>query len=75
MVEANKAKLPRNLIMSILTYLDAKQLFQGKALTLSKKIYYEDWLLKEIAMRHLGIIEDYTSEKSMITNILKIIPS
>ena len=48
--------------MVILTYLDAAQLFKGRALQLCKKIYQEKFLLREIALRHLGIIEDFALE-------------
>lgn len=61
MVE-QQVQIPRNVLMVILTYLDAAQLFKGRALQLCKKIYHEKFLLREIALRHLGIIEDFALE-------------
>lgn len=48
--------------MKILTYLEASQLFKGKVLQLCKKVYQERFLVREIAIRHLGLIEDYDQE-------------
>ena len=44
--------------MNILSYLDAKQIFKDKILFLNKRVSGEKWLIKEVAARHLGIIED-----------------
>ena len=56
--------------MDILTFLDARQLFQGRALQLCKKVYFERFLLREVALRHLGILEDYYFEQQYICEVL-----
>lgn len=56
--------------MKILTYLDAAQLFKGRALQLCSKIYTEKFLVREIAIRHLGLVEDYANEKQYIEEVL-----
>lgn len=45
--------------MKILTYLPASQLFKGNVIQLCKKVYQEEFLFRELAFLHLGIVEDY----------------
>ena len=48
--------------MVILTYLDAAQLFKGGALQICKRVYHENWLLREVALCHLGVLGDHSLE-------------
>ena len=56
--------------MKILTYLDAAQLFKGRALQICSKVYTEKFLVREIAIRHMGLIEDSAHEKQYIEKVL-----
>ena len=57
-IARNVIPLSHNPLMNILSYLDAKQIFKDKVLFLNKRVSGEKWLIKEVAARHLGIIED-----------------
>ena len=58
--------------MNILTYLDAKQLFKDQALMVCKRVYEETWLIKEITMRHLGVIDDYFQEQAYVSSVVGV---
>ena len=70
MVESRRARIPRGVLMKILSFLDAAQLFKGRALQLNTKVYEEIFLVREVAIRHLGLIEDYILEQRYIEEIL-----
>ena len=55
----SKWRISRGVVMKILTYLPASQLFKGNVIQLCKKVYQEEFLFRELAFLHLGIVEDY----------------
>ena len=63
-------KLTKDLICEILSYLEIAQLFKHGAIRLNKKIYEQQFLTRQVTIRHLGLLEDYALEKLYIESVL-----
>ena len=71
MIVANQQnpKLTLNLICEVLSYLEPGQLFKDGAIRLNKKISQQQYLIRQVTIRHLGLLEDYSLEKSYIESV------